>query len=186
MTVELPAELLDRARKSTGDGITATIRRGLELVASARAQRELDVAARQGEVLPRPEGVARRPEMIALDSSALIAYLSGADGDVADAAGEALEQQHACLPPVVLAELLSDPALQPSLAELLKALPRLEVTDGYWERGGTLRRNILKRGLRARLADSLIAQSCIDHRVPLVTADRDFRHFLTHGLKLLP
>jgi hypothetical protein len=41
VTVELPVELLERARKSTGDGITATIRRGLELVASARAQREL-------------------------------------------------------------------------------------------------------------------------------------------------
>jgi hypothetical protein len=41
VTVELPADLLERARKSTGDGITATIRRGLELVASARAQREL-------------------------------------------------------------------------------------------------------------------------------------------------
>lgn len=41
VTVELPADLLERARKSTGGGITATIRRGLELVASARAQRQL-------------------------------------------------------------------------------------------------------------------------------------------------
>jgi hypothetical protein len=41
VTVELPSDLLERARQSTGDGITATIRRGLELVASARAQREL-------------------------------------------------------------------------------------------------------------------------------------------------
>ena len=48
VTVELPADLLDRARKSTGDGITATIRRGLELVASARAQREL--ASLRGKV----------------------------------------------------------------------------------------------------------------------------------------
>jgi len=41
VTVELPADLLERARRSTGEGITSTIRRGLELVASARAQREL-------------------------------------------------------------------------------------------------------------------------------------------------
>jgi hypothetical protein len=41
VTVELPADLLERARQSTGDGITATIRRGLELVAAARAQQEL-------------------------------------------------------------------------------------------------------------------------------------------------
>jgi hypothetical protein len=48
VTVELPSELLDRARKSTGEGITGTIRRGLELVASARAQREL--ASLRGKV----------------------------------------------------------------------------------------------------------------------------------------
>ena len=124
--------------------------------------------------------------MVALDSSALIAFLSGSDGPVADAAGRALEQQHACLPPVVLAELLSDPALRPAVAGLLKALPRLELVDGYWERAGALRRAVLKRSLRARLADTLIAQSCIDHRVPLVTADSDFRHFLRHGLTRLP
>ena len=48
VTVELPTDLLDRARKSTGEGITGTIRRGLELVASAKAQREL--AALRGKV----------------------------------------------------------------------------------------------------------------------------------------
>jgi len=48
VTVELPTDLLRRARKSTGDGVTATIRRGLELVAAARAQREL--AALRGKV----------------------------------------------------------------------------------------------------------------------------------------
>lgn len=123
--------------------------------------------------------------MIALDSSALIAFLSGAGGAVSDAAGAALEQQHACLPPIVVAELLSDPALPPSVADLLKALPRLDVSDGYWERSGALRQTLLKKGLKARLADTLIAQSCIDHRVPLLTADRDFRHFQKHGLALL-
>jgi predicted nucleic acid-binding protein len=123
--------------------------------------------------------------MIALDSSALISFLAGSDGAVADATGAALERQHACLAPAVLAELLSDPALTPSVADLLKALPRLDVTDGYWERAGALRRTLLKKGLRARLADALIAQSCIDHRVPLLTADRDFRHFQKYGLDLL-
>jgi predicted nucleic acid-binding protein len=124
--------------------------------------------------------------VIALDSSAAIAFLSGAVGRVADAAASALDQQHACLPPVVLAELLSEPTLRSDVATLLKSLPRLDVLDGYWERSGELRRAVLKRSLRARLADTLIAQSCIDHRVPLVTGDRDFRHFRKHGLVLLP
>lgn len=41
VTVELPIDLLARARESTGEGITGTIRRGLELVASSRAQERL-------------------------------------------------------------------------------------------------------------------------------------------------
>ena len=41
VTVELPADLLRRAQKSTGDGITSTIRRGLELVAAGEAYRDL-------------------------------------------------------------------------------------------------------------------------------------------------
>lgn len=123
--------------------------------------------------------------MIALDSSALIAFLAGDEGPVADAAGTALAQQHACLPPVALAELLSDPVLRAPVAELFKALPRLEILDGYWERAGALRSRVLKRSRRARLADTLIAQSCIDHRVPLITSDRDFRHFVKDGLFLL-
>lgn len=37
VTVELPEELLKLAQESTGEGVTATIRRGLELVASQGA-----------------------------------------------------------------------------------------------------------------------------------------------------
>jgi hypothetical protein len=41
ITLEVPEDLLRRAQKSTGEGITATIRRGLELVASTRAYDEV-------------------------------------------------------------------------------------------------------------------------------------------------
>jgi len=41
VTVELPRELLRRAQKATGDGTTATIRKGLELVAASRAYEEI-------------------------------------------------------------------------------------------------------------------------------------------------
>lgn len=37
VTVELPERLLREAQESTGEGVTATIRRGLELVASRSA-----------------------------------------------------------------------------------------------------------------------------------------------------
>jgi predicted nucleic acid-binding protein len=122
--------------------------------------------------------------MIALDTSAVIAYLSGDEGPVAARAGAAIDAQQACLPLVVLAELLSDPVLPTTVASLLKELPRLELTDGYWERAGLLRSKLLARRQKARLADALIAQSCMDHKVTLVTADRDFRHFARYGLSL--
>lgn len=41
VTVELPDDLLRRAQKSTREGVTATIRRGLELVAAGEAYRSL-------------------------------------------------------------------------------------------------------------------------------------------------
>jgi hypothetical protein len=41
ITIQLPVDLIRKAQKSTGEGVTATIRRGLELVAAAHAQEEL-------------------------------------------------------------------------------------------------------------------------------------------------
>ena len=41
VTIEVPTDLLKRARRSTGEGITAAVRRGLELVASRSAYEEL-------------------------------------------------------------------------------------------------------------------------------------------------
>jgi hypothetical protein len=41
ITLEVPEDLLRRAQRSSGEGITATIRRGLELVAAGRAYEEI-------------------------------------------------------------------------------------------------------------------------------------------------
>lgn len=41
ITVHVPAKLLEKAQKSTGEGITETIRRGLVLVAAADTYRRL-------------------------------------------------------------------------------------------------------------------------------------------------
>ena len=123
--------------------------------------------------------------MIALDTSSAIAFLSGERGRDVTAVEEALRFRQGGFPPVVVTELLSDPVLRSEAGTLIRAVPRLEVLDGYWERAGELRARLLRRGLKARLADTLIAQSCIDHEVALVTRDRDFRNFATHaGLSL--
>jgi hypothetical protein len=41
ITVHVPAELLDKAQETTGCGITATVRQGLQLVAAADNYRRL-------------------------------------------------------------------------------------------------------------------------------------------------
>jgi predicted nucleic acid-binding protein len=119
--------------------------------------------------------------VIALDSSALIAYLQGDDLPAAEAVGVVLAERQACLPPVVLTEILSDPRLPAAVARLVTSLPVLPVSQGYWQRAGSLRARVLAARRRARLADTLVAQSCIDHDVALVTSDRDFRHFAALG-----
>jgi len=40
ITVKVPAELLDRACKASGHGITETVRAGLQLIAASYAYRE--------------------------------------------------------------------------------------------------------------------------------------------------
>lgn len=98
-----------------------------------------------------------------------------------------LEEGRACLPPVVLTELLSDPKLPRPVANLVQQLPFLEPQPGFWVRAGALRASVVARKRKARLADTLIAQSCIDAGVSLVTRDSDFRNFTgACGLKLLP
>ena len=115
--------------------------------------------------------------MIALDTSSLVAYLSNERGRDVEAVEIALAERQACLPPAVLAELLSDPKLPSKTAALFKALPQLAVTEGYWEWVGDLRADVLAQGRKACLMDTLIAQTCLDHDVPLITRDADFWHF---------
>ena len=115
--------------------------------------------------------------MIAVDTSSMVAFLEGAEGDDVDLVQAALHHEQLVLPPVVLSELFSDPALPEHVRALLTALPRLEMEPGFWERAGRLRAGILARKRKARVADALIAQFCLDQVAPLVTRDRDFRHF---------
>ena len=125
--------------------------------------------------------------MLAVDSSALIAYLAGETGGDVDAVDMALQSKQAALPPVVLCELLSDPKLPARVIRALKHFPLLALSEGFWERAGLLRARVIAQGRKARLADALIAQTCLDHDIPLITRDRDFRHFARlSSLQLLP
>ncbi len=48
VTVHLPEDLLERAQEATGEGITQTIRKGLQIVAASKAYDEL--LAMRGQV----------------------------------------------------------------------------------------------------------------------------------------
>jgi predicted nucleic acid-binding protein len=119
--------------------------------------------------------------VIALDTSSTIAFLSGERGRDVSAVEAAVRLRQGVFPPIVVTELLSDPGIRDDIAALIRAIPQLEICDGYWERAGQLRAHVLRRGLKARLAHALIAQSCLDQEVALVTRDRDFRNFAKHA-----
>ncbi len=115
--------------------------------------------------------------MIAADTSTWIAFLEGSSGSDTLLLDQALGDRQVLMVPIVLTELLSDPKLPASVSATLSEVPMLEIEPGYWQRAGVLRAKAIARHRKARLGDALIAQSCIDRDVPLLTRDRDFRAF---------
>jgi predicted nucleic acid-binding protein len=116
--------------------------------------------------------------VIAADTSTWVAFLGGGAGDDTEQLDRALEERQVVMVPAVLTELLSDPELSPDVSETLLQIPQIEIRPGFWRRAGMLRAQVLAARRRARLGDALIAQTCVDARVVLLTRDRDFRAFV--------
>jgi predicted nucleic acid-binding protein len=124
--------------------------------------------------------------MIAVDTSSWLAFLQGDAGEDVELLDRALQDRQVLMAPGVLTEVSSDPKLSAEVSQTLSELPLIEVRPGYWQRAGELRARVLAKRRKARLGDALIAQSCIDHGIPLLTRDRDFRAFAdAAGLGLL-
>ncbi len=115
--------------------------------------------------------------MIAADTSTWIAFFHGERGEDVELLDRALKDRQVLMSPPVLTELLSDPGISSEVSKTLSELPLVEVQPGFWERAGALRRKVLAKQRKARLGDALIAQSCLDAGLPLLTRDRDFRTF---------
>ena len=115
--------------------------------------------------------------MIAADTSTWIGYLQGDGGEDADLLDKALGDRQVLMVPAILTEVLSDPKLPAEVSQTLSELPLIELEPGYWQRAGELRAKVLAKRRRARLSDALIAQSCIERGIPLLSRDRDFRGF---------
>jgi len=124
--------------------------------------------------------------MIAADTSVLIDYFQGKSSIQVEKLDEYFAHHLIVLPPTVIVEILSDAHLPKKFVERMLELPILEPTENYWRRAGITRSKLIAKKLKARLADTLIAQSCIDYQIPLFTRDTDFRHFAKYaGLILL-
>ena len=123
--------------------------------------------------------------MIAIDTSAFVRFFEGAQDRTRVLVREAITERTAALAPIVLTELFSNPNMRSDVRLALRSIDILPIHDGYWERAGLLRAALLRHSLKAKLADCLIAQSCIDNDAPLITYDRDFRHFEAAGLRVI-
>ncbi len=119
--------------------------------------------------------------MIAVDTSSFVSYLEGGLSKDTEILDEALKAKQVVLPPVVLTELLSDSSLPDDVTDLFKSIPLLELSEGYWERTGMIRAAVLAKGHKARVADALIAQACLDNKISLLTQDADFKIFSKIG-----
>ena len=115
--------------------------------------------------------------MIAADTSTWVAFLEGDEGEDTRLLDQALEDRQVVMAPVVLTELLSEPKLPFGVAKTLCDIPLIAVESGYWQRAGMLRAKVLAKRRKARLGDALIAQSCTDAAIAVLTRDRDFRAF---------
>ena len=123
--------------------------------------------------------------MIAIDTNVLRHFVRGRIDSYTVMVAEAIHAYEAFLPPIVLTEALSDPQLTANDLDKTLEIPLVRMYDGYWRRAGDLRRRLIREARSAPIADCLIAQSCIDSDLPLLTYDRDFTRFIDAGLKLL-
>ena len=166
ITVHVERDLLKRAREQTGKGVTATIREGLELVAAGQVYESAARPPRQGRVhRSTSRSASQGPAVIAIDTSSLIAYLSGQGGlDVEATGARARSTGKPSCRPSCCPSSLSDPRLRSDVKDLLVALPMLGGSlDGYWERAGLLRAKTIARNGKRR------SPMCSSHKRAWIT-----------------
>ncbi|MEM9235496.1 MAG: PIN domain-containing protein [Verrucomicrobiota bacterium] len=118
--------------------------------------------------------------MIAADTSSFSNFMSGEPSADARMVEKAIEDESLLLPPMVITELLSSPRITNDWREVILDFPTLELRPGFWARTGDNRSMILRTGKKARTLDCMIATTCLDHDIPIIARDEDFRHFVDH------
>ena len=124
-------------------------------------------------------------EIYTADSAVFIPYLrQNFEYDGTRFLVDKLEKDRILLTPIVLLEVTSYPETTYEEAELMESIPLIGIKEGFWQKARDMRKELLKRGLKAKVPDLMIAQFCIDYSVPLITRDKDFRHYEEFGLRI--
>ena len=124
--------------------------------------------------------------MIGVDTSSIVAFLQGDSGNDVDLIAQAITNESLIVPPFVIAELFSACGISDDVKQTIAELPQLPFKEGFWERTGQARLKLLEKRYKARTLDTMIAVYCLDHDMPLIARDSDYRHFVKHfGLKLM-
>jgi predicted nucleic acid-binding protein len=111
------------------------------------------------------------------DTSVWIDHFLGKSGEDLDLFRAALIEGRVVMAPAVLAELLSSTEMTADVERALSEMPFAAPGPGFWKETGSLRRLFAKQGVNAALADCLVAHSCLEHDLPLLTRDKGIRKF---------
>ena len=125
--------------------------------------------------------------VVSADTSILSDYFEGKDSiAIAFLEQKITNRQFVLIWPTIM-ELFSNPApLKDAIKDFITSLPCIDFDEETWMRAAKNRAFLRAKKLKAHFAYALIAQSCIDAGIPLLTRDADVKHFEVHcGLKLV-
>jgi predicted nucleic acid-binding protein len=130
--------------------------------------------------------------MFLADTSVWVDYFRGVDSPHARRLDGALSgREGLCVCGLVVTEILqgiADDAAHARVKRLLRFLPYLPMKRRTYVRAAQMYRALRRRGLRIRnTLDCLIGACAVEHRVAVLTRDRDFRAIAkVSRLRLLP
>ncbi|MCT2533451.1 PIN domain nuclease [SAR92 clade bacterium H231] len=123
--------------------------------------------------------------MMLVDSSVWIDYFTGTQNLQTDYLDSALGKQRLCIGDLILTEVLQGFRQDKHFKQaksLLSALPSYDLLGTKMaHQSANNFRWLRKRGITVRkTADVIIATFCIEHKIPLLSTDRDFKPFVKH------
>jgi len=123
--------------------------------------------------------------MILVDSSVWIDYFSGNNSPETDLLDRTLGVSTVAVGDLILTEVLQGFRIDKDYTTARALMEELTVFEMLGKdmaiRSAENFRELRKKGITIRkTADVIIASFCIEHRIPLLSSDKDFRPFVTH------